>query len=75
MPGRRRATQITGQFTQQTAEDLAILIKGGALPVPVEVIEQRTVGATLGDAAIDASIKAGIIGIALTGLFVVLVYG
>ncbi len=68
------ATQITGQFTQQTAEDLAILIKGGALPVPVEVIEQRTVGATLGDAAIDASIEAGIIGIALTGLFVVLVY-
>ncbi|MCW2818965.1 MAG: protein translocase subunit SecD [Marmoricola sp.] len=68
------ATQITGQFTQQTAQDLAILIKGGALPVPVEVIEQRTVGATLGDAAIDASIEAGIIGIALTGLFVVLVY-
>ncbi|GAB3658842.1 protein translocase subunit SecD [Nocardioides korecus] len=68
------ATQITGQFTQETAQDLAILIKGGALPVPVEVIEQRTVGATLGDAAIDASIEAGIIGIALTGLFVVLVY-
>ena len=39
--------------------------KGGALPVPVEVIEQRTVGATLGDAAIDASVEAGIIGIAL----------
>ena len=68
------ATQITGQFTQASAEDLAILIKGGALPVPVKVIEQRTVGATLGDAAIDASIKAGLIGIALTGLFVVLVY-
>ena len=45
--GAGSATQITGQFTQQSAGDLAILIKGGALPVPVEVIEQRTVGATL----------------------------
>ena len=72
--GAGTATQITGQFTHQSAEDLAILIKGGALPVPVEVIEQRTVGATLGDAAIDASVEAGIIGIALTGLFIVVVY-
>ena len=72
--GAGAATQITGQFTQRSAEDLAILIKGGALPVPVEVIEQRTVGATLGDAAIDASVEAGVIGIALTGLFIVLVY-
>ena len=46
--GAGAATQITGQFTQRSADDLAILIKGGALPVPVEVIEQRTVGATLG---------------------------
>jgi SecD/SecF fusion protein len=68
------ATQITGQFTQRSADDLAILIKGGALPVPVEVIEQRTVGATLGDAAIEASVEAGIIGIALTGLFIIVVY-
>jgi len=72
--GAGAATQITGRFTEKSAEDLAILIKGGALPVPVEVIEQRTVGATLGDAAIDASVEAGIIGIALTGLFIVLVY-
>ncbi len=72
--GAGAATQITGQFTQQSAGDLAILIKGGALPVPVEVIEQRTVGATLGDAAIDASIEAAVIGIALTGLFIVVVY-
>jgi SecD/SecF fusion protein len=72
--GAGTATQISGQFTQQSAEDLAILIKGGALPVPVEVVEQRTVGAPLGDAAIDASVEAGIIGIALTGLFIVVVY-
>ncbi len=68
------STSITGTFTQEEADNLAVLIKGGALPVPVEVIEQRTVGATLGDAAIDASIEAGIIGIAMTGIFIVIVY-
>ncbi len=68
------STQITGQFTQETATDLAVLIKGGALPVPVEIIEQRTVGATLGDAAIAASMEAAVIGIFLTGLFIVVVY-
>lgn len=68
------STSIQGDFTQTEAQDLAILIKGGALPVPVEVIEQRTVGPTLGAAAIDASIEAAIIGIALTGLFIVFVY-
>lgn len=72
--GAGSATQITGRFTQQSAEDLAVLIKGGALPVPVEIIEQRTVGATLGEAAIEASFGAGTIGIVLTGLFIVLVY-
>lgn len=68
------STSITGDFSQEEADNLAVLIKGGALPVPVEVIEQRTVGATLGDAAIDASIEAGIIGITLTGIFIVIVY-
>lgn len=67
-------TSISGDFTQEEADDLAVLIKGGALPVPVEIIEQRTVGPTLGAAAIDASIEAGIIGIILTGLFIVFVY-
>ena len=67
-------TSITGSFTAESAKDLSALIKGGALPVPVELIEQRTVGATLGQAAIDASIEAAIIGILLTGLFIVLVY-
>ena len=72
--GGGNSTQISGDFTQATADDLAVLIKGGALPVPVEIIEQRTVGPTLGAAAIDASIEAGIIGIILTGLFIVFVY-
>jgi SecD/SecF fusion protein len=68
------STQITGRFTAAEARDLALLIRGGALPVPVGIIEQRTVGPTLGQAAIDASAKAAVIGVILTGLFIVLVY-
>ncbi|MGH3368814.1 MAG: protein translocase subunit SecF, partial [Nocardioidaceae bacterium] len=68
------STQITGDFTIEEAENLAILIEGGALPVPVEIIEQRTVGPTLGADAIDASAKAGVIGLIITGLFIAVVY-
>jgi SecD/SecF fusion protein len=68
------STEITGNFTPKEAKDLALLIRGGALPVPVEIIEQRTVGATLGDAAIEASAQAAVIGIILTGLFLLVVY-
>ncbi len=68
------STQITGNFSADEANQLATLIEGGALPVPVEIIEQRTVGPTLGEAAIDASFRAAIIGIILTGLFITIVY-
>ena len=68
------STEISGGFTVEQAKDLAILIEGGALPLPVEIIERRTVGPTLGDAAIEASWKAGVIGLVLTGLFIVAVY-
>ncbi|WP_405151491.1 protein translocase subunit SecD [Sphaerisporangium sp. NBC_01403] len=68
------STQITGSFTHEEARDLAVLIKGGALPVPLELVEQRTVGPTLGAEAIEASAKAGIVGVALTALFIVVVY-
>ncbi|MEU5285114.1 protein translocase subunit SecD [Streptomyces sp. NPDC020755] len=68
------ATQITGSFSADEARDLALLIKGGALPVPVEIVEQRTVGPTLGAAAIDASARAALIGAAATALFITLVY-
>lgn len=67
-------TSITGGFTQQEAQDLALLIRAGALPVPVEVVEQRTVGPTLGDAAIEASVQAALIGALLTILYVVAYY-
>jgi len=67
-------TVITGDFTQKEAQDLALLIRAGALPVPVEVVERRTVGPTLGDAAIDASVQAALIGGLLTILFVIAYY-
>ncbi len=82
-PGRQRhalwrritgATDITGQFSLAEAKDLAVLIEGGALPLPVEVIEQRVVGPTLGKAAIEASWQAALIGLLLTGLFIAAVY-
>lgn len=68
------STQITGDFSSEEAKNLAILIEGGALPVPVETIEQRVIGPTLGDEAIDASFEAGMIGLILTGLFIAIVY-
>ncbi|TDD89816.1 protein translocase subunit SecD [Actinomadura rubrisoli] len=68
------STQITGSFGADEAEDLAALVQGGSLPVPVKMIEQRVVGPTLGDAAIEASARAAVIGVLLTGLFIVAVY-
>ena len=68
------STDVTGQFTQATSSELAALIEGGALPLELELISDRLVGPTLGAEAIDASIEAGIIGLILTGLFIMFVY-
>ncbi|WP_449348932.1 protein translocase subunit SecD [Streptomyces shaanxiensis] len=68
------STQITGTFDDHEAKELALLINGGALPVPVETVEQRTVGPTLGADAIKASAWAAAIGTALTSLFIIAVY-
>ncbi|MGH2753121.1 MAG: protein translocase subunit SecD, partial [Actinomycetota bacterium] len=67
-------TVITGDFTEAEAKDLALLIRAGALPVPVEVVERRSIGPTLGDEAIDASIQAAIIGASLTILYLIAYY-
>ncbi|HEY9522976.1 MAG TPA: protein translocase subunit SecD, partial [Thermopolyspora sp.] len=67
-------TEITGSFTHEEARDLAVLIKGGALPVPLDLVEQRTLGPTLGAAAIEASAKAAIAGLILTALFIIVTY-
>ncbi|MFH9002208.1 protein translocase subunit SecD [Streptomyces afghaniensis] len=68
------ATQITGSFGPEKARELSLLVNGGALPVPVETVEQRTVGPTLGAQAITASAWAAAIGTALTSLFIIGVY-
>ncbi len=68
------STQITGNFTPEEAKNLSILIEGGALPVPVHIIEKRTVGPTLGEEAIQASAQAAVIGLIITGIFIVWIY-
>lgn len=68
------STSITGSFTAEEADELAALVSGGALPVPVEVVQQSTVGPTLGQDAIDASARAGVLGLALSATFLTVVY-
>ncbi len=65
---------ITGNFDVAGATDLAIKIRAGALPVPVEIIENRTVGATLGAESVRQSLYAGIGGLTLTFMFMLVYY-
>jgi len=67
-------TLITGNFTQPEAKNLAVLIEGGALPLPVKIISQSVVGPSLGENAIDASALAAGIGVILTGLYIIAAY-
>ena len=66
--------QISGNFTQQTANDLMIQLKYGSLPIPFKVVQSQAVGATLGQDSIDKSLVAGIIGLSLTFLFLIITY-
>ena len=65
---------ITGNFDLESASDLAIQIKGGSLPFPVSVVENRTVGATLGQDSIRRSIIAASVGLVLVLIFMVVYY-
>jgi len=65
--------QITGVSAQE-ARDLVIQLKAGALNVPLKVVQSRTVGPTLGRDSIDHSLIAGIIGLAIVGLFMIIYY-
>lgn len=67
-------TLITGNFDEESANELALLVRAGALPVPVEVIQQGTVGPSLGAAAIEASLQAALIGAALTIIYMIAYY-
>jgi protein-export membrane protein SecD len=66
--------QITGNFTFQSATDLALLLRSGALPAPLNIIEERTVGPDLGQDSINAGILSLIIGFFLVISFMVLRY-
>jgi preprotein translocase subunit SecD len=65
---------ITGDFTAEVARDLATRLNSGALPVPIKLIQQENVGATLGQESIHKSIVAGIIGMILIALFMISYY-
>jgi protein-export membrane protein SecD len=67
--------EIEGNFTIQTASDLSALLRAGALPAPLKVIEQRTVGAELGADSVTAGKYSAIGGLLLVGLFMVARYG
>lgn len=66
---------ITGGFTLDQAKQLAIQLNAGALPVPITVLEQRTIGASLGESSIQRSVFAGLVGLGLVVFFMILNYG
>lgn len=73
-PIRDGSAVITGQFTLDEAKELAMRLNAGALPVPIELLSQNTVGATLGKASVEKSFLAGLIGLALVSLFMIIYY-
>lgn len=72
---RNGKAQITGGFTLEEANDIVIVLKAGNLPAPVNIIEERTVGPTLGSDSIQAGILAAIYGLAIVALFMLIYYG
>lgn len=66
---------ITGQFTTQQAKDLAIQLNAGALPVPIKILEQRSIGPTLGQESVNKSLIAGFIGVGVIALYMGIYYG
>lgn len=66
---------IQGQFTVDVANNLVVQLNAGALPVPVTIVQQKNIGPTLGQEAVQKSIVAGVVGLVLVGLFMVINYG
>lgn len=65
---------ITGDFDVKEAKELATLLNGGALPVSISLIEQRNIGATLGDESVKNSLVAGLVGLLIVAIFMVTLY-
>jgi len=66
--------QITGNYTLKSASQLAQDLNTGAIPAPIELVGQYKIGATLGETALQMSIYAGLIGLAILGLYMILYY-
>ena len=67
--------QISGSFTVQSAQDLALLLRAGALPAPIKILEERTVGASLGADSIAAGEIACVVGLIAVIIFMAVAYG
>ena len=68
------SAQISGNFTEKTAADLAIVLRAGALPAPVKVIQNVTVGPSLGQDSINKGLYAGLFGVLLVIIFMAVYY-
>ncbi len=66
---------ISGSFTTAEAQDLAIVLRAGSLPAPVTVLEERTVGPSLGQESINSGLTAGLLGAVLVMVFMTVYYG
>jgi len=68
------SAQISGDFSLEEARAITIQLNAGALPLPISLIEERTVGASLGQEAVNKSIKAGAVGLLIVLIFMILLY-
>ena len=66
--------EISGRFTKQSADDLALTLRSGALPAPIEYLEERTVGPSLGADSIRSGVRASLVGLILVVVFMLFYY-
>ncbi len=67
-------SSITGLASQKEAQDIVTVLKSGALPAPVDIVEERTVGPSLGEASIRAGLRSTLIGLLIVALFMIFYY-
>ncbi len=67
--------EISGSFTVKEANELALMLRAGALPVPLDVVEERSVGPDLGSDAIAMGLSAGLVGAGIVFMFMFVIYG
>lgn len=65
---------INGNFDMESARELSLQIRAGALPVPISILQQETIGATLGEESIKKSLFAGAVGLGVVMLFMIVMY-